>query len=140
MLKTILPLLFIFLLLEVACTEKKQPTSTNSNQVVGDASRGRALVQQATITSTSASVAGCASCHSLEPNVVLVGPSLAGVASRAAERVSRLAAEDYLRQSIVQPNAYIVEGFSADVMYQHYSEVLSEDDLDALVAFLLTLE
>src|SRR6266567_4552711 len=42
------------------------------------ASRGKVLFN---------GTAACASCHSVEPGVVLVGPSLAGVAKTAADRV-----------------------------------------------------
>ncbi|MDJ0791750.1 MAG: 4Fe-4S binding protein [Acidimicrobiia bacterium] len=84
--------------------------------------------------------AGCRVCHSLRAGVTIVGPSLANVASEAGSRVPGMTAEEYLRQSIVDPNAYIVEGFDPNVMPQYFGETLTEDELDSLVAFLLTLE
>jgi len=53
---------------------------------------------------------------SLKSNVALVGPSFAGVASQAVERVPRLTAEECLKQSILKPNVFVVEGFPANQM------------------------
>ncbi len=83
---------------------------------------------------------GCAVCHSLEPGVELVGPSLAGVATRAGESVPGLDAAAYLRQSIVDPDAYVVPGFPAGQMLPDFASVLEDDEIEYLVAFLLTLE
>ena len=82
---------------------------------------------------------GCPVCHSLKPDVRLVGPSLAGVATRATTRVSGMSAEDYLMQSLVTPNAYVVEGFQAGQMRPDLAQVLTEQQLQDLVAFLMTL-
>lgn len=81
----------------------------------------------------------CASCHAVEPETVIVGPSLAGIAGRAATRVDGLTAEEYIEISILQPGAYLVEGFD-DVMPANLGKRLTGDELDALVAYLLTLE
>lgn len=105
---------------------------------VGDASNGEKLFNQATIGPNSAP--GCVTCHSLEEGVVVVGPSQAGLASRAATRVAGQSAEEYLRNSILNPNEYLVEGFAEGVMYQTYGAELSEAEIDDLVAYLLTLQ
>ena len=103
---------------------------------VGDANQGKTLFTQATIREAP----GCGTCHSVEPGKVLVGPSLAGVAARAGERVSGKSAIDYLRECITTPNAYVVEGFTPGVMYQNFEQVLTTDEINNLVAYLLTLE
>ncbi len=82
--------------------------------------------------------AGCVTCHSVEPGVQLVGPSLAGIATTAAERVSGMSAEDYIRQSIVDASAYTVEGFPEGLM-PSYTD-LTPEQIDALVAYLMTLK
>ncbi len=82
--------------------------------------------------------AGCVTCHSVEEGVQLVGPSLAGIATRGAERVSGMSAEDYIRQSITDPTAYTVEGFPEGLM-PAYSD-LTPEQIDALVAYLMTLK
>ncbi|NPA06564.1 MAG: hydrogenase iron-sulfur subunit [Chloroflexi bacterium] len=83
--------------------------------------------------------AGCRLCHSLEPGVQLVGPSLAGIGTRAATRVPGMTAEEYLYQSIVDPDAYVVPGYPAGLMPPDARERLTEEQIQDLVAFLLTL-
>ncbi|MEZ4669202.1 MAG: c-type cytochrome [Anaerolineae bacterium] len=89
--------------------------------------RGRALFSQPP--------AICSTCHSLTPNVVIVGPSLAGVAARAGERVAGTNAEEYLRTSIIHPEAFIVPGFE-NVMQKNFGDVLTSDQINDLIAFL----
>jgi hypothetical protein len=72
--------------------------------------------------------------------VVIVGPSQAGLATRAQSRVAGMSAADYIHQSIVEPNAYVVEGFAEGLMYQFYGEDLTEQEINDLVAYTLTLE
>jgi len=97
----------------------------------GDAAAGE------TVYSQVASPA-CNTCHSLEPGVTLVGPSLAGIGSEAANRVSGQSAEDYIHESIVQPDAHVVEGYSPGIMPGTYGTQLSEQQISDLVAYLLT--
>lgn len=83
---------------------------------------------------------GCITCHSLEPGAGLVGPSLSGLGARAGSTVDGVSAEDYLRESIVDPNAYVVDGYSAGKMPSYWSDVLSEAQIEALVSYLVTLQ
>lgn len=79
---------------------------------------------------------GCITCHSLEPGVNLVGPSVAGIGAVAGTRVEGLDAERYLRQSIVEPNAHLVEGYEKDVMPDDYVLSLTDPQIEALVEYL----
>lgn len=95
--------------------------------------------------------AACASCHAVEPGRRLVGPSLAGLVGTAEGRVKEPgyqgeahSAVEYLRESILEPDAYVVTGpaYGADgksFMPPHYAKSLNPAQLDDLVAFLLTL-
>jgi ferredoxin/mono/diheme cytochrome c family protein len=83
--------------------------------------------------------AGCQICHSLEPDRVLVGPSLAGIGELAATRVTGQTAAEYLRTSILDPDAYVVEGYRTGQMLPIYEEQLTVEEIDALVEYLLTL-
>ena len=82
----------------------------------------------------------CAACHLLDSTANSTGPNLYGLANRAGSRVAGLSAEDYVRQSILHPNDYIVDGFSANFMYQNYAANLSDEDVNALIAYVLTLQ
>jgi hypothetical protein len=68
----------------------------------------------------------------------LVGPSLADAATVAASAVDGLSAEAFLRQSIIEPDVHVTEGFMPGLMFQNYGETLSEQQINDLVAFLLT--
>jgi nitric oxide reductase subunit C len=107
-----------------------------SNEGGGSAKAGEKLFKELSVNNQP----GCSTCHSLEPDVILVGPSLAGIANRAGERVADLSAEEYLNQSIIDPDAYTLEGFQASVMPMVWSSVLSEGQVNDLVAFLMTLK
>lgn len=117
--------------------------------VAGMGGPGRAAAEGGTLADTGgdpALVRGravfgqrCASCHSLEPDVIIVGPSMAGIAARAGQRVSGQSAEAYMRNSILNPSDYVVEGF-ADVMQKNLADVLSSQDVDAVIAYLIGLD
>ncbi len=92
----------------------------------------------------------CGACHVLDDAGLVgnIGPSLNGIATRAeghAERGEGLVggndAAAYIRGSIVNPNLYLVPGYAAGIMPQNYGNpnVMSEDDLEAIVNYLLTI-
>lgn len=78
------------------------------------------------------SQAGCGACHSLEPGMTIVGPSMAGIGSRADEA--------YIRESILDPDAVVVDGFYPGMMFDVWDSELSSEQVDQLVAYLLTLK
>lgn len=104
----------------------------------GDVANGEKLYKQPVIGENSAP--GCNTCHSLDEGVVLVGPSHAGMGTRAETAVSGQSAEDYLRESITNPNAHVTEGYAQGVMYQNYGADLTEQEINDLVAYLLSLK
>lgn len=136
-------MLVMFLLFGFALTacggggEETADTGGDSG-AVGDAANGERLFNESIIVAASAP--GCITCHSLEPGVVIVGPSQSDVGARAATAIEGMSAEEYLRQSIVEPNAHLAEGYTADVMYQNFGEELTNSQINDLVAFMLTLK
>jgi hypothetical protein len=68
-----------------------------------------------------------------------MGPSLAGIAITADQRTIGLTGRDYIEQSILAPSANLVEGFE-DLMPQTFGQILTPDELDALISFLYVLE
>jgi mono/diheme cytochrome c family protein len=83
--------------------------------------------------------ARCATCHALVPDTIIIGPSLYGVATRAETRVPGLSAEEYITLSILRPGDYVVEGFN-NVMITNFAKEVTSEEMNALVAFLLTLK
>ena len=78
---------------------------------------------------------GCNACHSLDAETTIVGPSLVGIADRAGTRTS-LSADDYMRESINDPSAFIVEGFTNSMVVPK----LPADQVEDLIAYISTLE
>ena len=113
-----------------------EPEAGGETSSVGNAANGERLFNETIIGSASAP--GCITCHSLEQGVVIVGPSHSDIGARAETAVEGMSAEDYLRQSIVEPNAHITEGYTEGVMYQNYGEELTNSQINDLVAFMLT--
>ena len=122
--------MLVFLLGLVACGGDAPAAGEN------DVSAGKDLLVQGAIGTQ----AGCTTCHSLEPGVIGLGPSLANAGTEAASRVEGMAASDYLRESILAPDAHVVEGFGGGVMPATYGAELTEQQVADLVAYLLTLE
>jgi hypothetical protein len=65
-------------------------------------------------------------------------PYTAGTATRAETRVPGMTAEEYIRESFVTPDAYVVETYNAGDMYQEWAKDLSEQQQADLIAYLLT--
>lgn len=84
-------------------------------------------------------VTHCGACHSTSPDTVIVGPSLAGIAQRGATRIDGLDARAYVYGSVLQPGDYLVEGFD-DLMPQDLAKKLTGEELDRVVAYVLSLE
>jgi cytochrome c oxidase subunit 2 len=83
---------------------------------------------------------GCNACHTLSDAGAagVVGPSLDGIGAAAASIVPGMDARAYLEQSILDPGAYVVEGFPSGVMPPDFGERLSDEELNALVEYLLS--
>ncbi len=86
--------------------------------------------------------AGCGGCHTFAPagTNASVGPNLDELAAAADSRVPGEDAEEYTEAAIVDPEAYVVNGFSGGVMPDNYGELLEEEQVGALVEYLLNPE
>jgi mono/diheme cytochrome c family protein len=81
----------------------------------------------------------CSICHSLKSGETLVGPSLAGIATRAATRLEGLDSREYIQLSIIKPSEHVVDGF-VDQMPSGFGKSLNENELDGIISYLLTLK
>ena len=91
---------------------------------------GTTVYAQSPIDGESVFESNCGTCHSTGTNTI-VGPGLAGLADRATS-------DGYIRESIMDPGAIIVDGFQ-DIMPATVGASLSSDDLADLLAYLDTL-
>ena len=78
--------------------------------------------------------AGCLTCHGLGREG-LRAPDLASIGQRAEARLPGQSAEAYLRESLVDPCRYVVEGYDC-IMPQTLLQTLGPAKITALIAFL----
>lgn len=107
-------------------------TDLNSPLPAGDPTRGELLFNG------QGNLFACAACHGVFEGQVTTCPNVTGLSTRAAERIPGYTAEKYIRESIVSPNAYVVEGYTAGVMPQNYAETMTTQQLADILAFLMT--
>jgi cytochrome c oxidase subunit II len=102
--------------------------------------------QSKAVSSPDSGVAGaavfknnaCGLCHTLKPAgaTAKTGPDLDNLAAYAQTAGKPLDA--FIRESIVDPSAYVQEGFPDNVMPHTYRDSLSKQELDALVQYLVS--
>ena len=78
--------------------------------------------------------AGCGGCHEFTPagTDAQVGPSLDAIKPEGGEPL-----DEFIHESIVDPNAVITGGYQPGVMPDTFDESLSDEQLDALVQYLV---
>jgi mono/diheme cytochrome c family protein len=116
---------------EVAAENENKEASTtpvkpNPSQAAGAIAQGRALFGSQ----------GCSACHTFAPagSTGTAGPDLDHLAANA-QKANRGSLEQYTRESIVDPGAYVVPGFSNGVMPTNFAS-LGDKKIADLVAFL----
>ena len=140
----------------IACTEIVQPTSTpvvfdptpapagTRDQILAGADPLTlvALAQPKELPPGNADSGeglytslGCTACHTLDSETV-VGPGFQGVYARAATR-TELSADEYIAQSLTEPAAYLVDGFTNVMQVFDY---LSDQEVADIIAFLKTVQ
>lgn len=92
----------------------------------GDIERGKTLF-------FTHQVAACNRCHQVGNEGGNIGPALDGIAARKGE--------DYLRQSLIEPNAAIAENYPAPVSpMPPMNLLLGEQEIEDVLAYLATLK
>jgi mono/diheme cytochrome c family protein len=74
---------------------------------------------------------GCSGCHTLAAagSSGTTGPNLDGALKGQTP--------DFIKTSIIDPNADVAEGYPPDVMPQNFEDVMSAEQIDSLVAYLV---
>ncbi|CAG1011755.1 MAG: c-type cytochrome [Anaerolineae bacterium] len=131
-------------------------TPTQGPTPVPDPERGKALFSDH--LNGDEAIPTCLSCHMVEPlpeaeAALKIGPAMIAwgndqpVAVRARSRVASQDPATYLRNSILHPNEYLVPNVEGrapygvgeqSLMYQEYAKLLTEAQINDLVAYLLT--
>ncbi|MEE9199614.1 MAG: c-type cytochrome, partial [Dehalococcoidia bacterium] len=83
---------------------------------------------------------GCLTCHTVSGEGGIRGPDLTHVASQAGERVPGLAAEQYLLEKVGAGASYQYNVPEYVPMMPEFAKRLTEEQLQDVVAFLLSLE
>ena len=73
---------------------------------------------------------GCGGCHTLADagTTAKVGPDL--------DKVLKTKDANFIKTSIVKPNAFIEKGYQPNIMPGSFGQTLQPDELNALVAYL----
>lgn len=120
-------MLVLFVLFITACSAP-DATPSPTPTLPPEAAMGKAVF-----------ITQCGACHSVLEDIVIVGPSMAGIATHAETRVEGQDARTYLYTAVVEPGRYLVDGFT-NSMPLNFSKELTSEELDAVIAYLLTLE
>lgn len=97
---------------------------------------GSSAAGDAALGKTTFASAGCGGCHAFKPagTDAQVGPDLDNLVADAKKAGEP--EDQYIKQSIVDPEAVIVSGYQPGVMPATFGKTLSPEELDGLVAFL----
>jgi mono/diheme cytochrome c family protein len=110
-----------------AQTTSAPTTTTTAPATKGDPAAGKALFGSQ----------GCSACHTFKPagSTAKVGPDLDKVADDA-QKANHGSVDEYVAESIKDPNAYVVPGYPQGVMPSFAG--LSDKQVADLVAFITT--
>jgi mono/diheme cytochrome c family protein len=120
----------VFLFLLTACGNSAEPETAvpTSPPLTEEQARGRKVFET-----------NCGACHSILADTVIVGPSLHGIAARADTQNPKQDGRTYLYTAILKPGDFLVDGYD-NLMPATFGKQLTGEELDAVVAYLMTLE
>ncbi len=81
----------------------------------------------------------CLTCHKI-PGIEEagdVGPDLTGLASRSKKAAKGLSAEQYIMQSILNPDAVVAKGFEPGTMPPDLAEKMTAKEMDMIIKYLM---
>ena len=85
---------------------------------------------------------GCLTCHSID-GTPGVGPTWLGLSGEnvvLTDGTTFMADEEYVRSSILNPNAQIVQGYTPNVMPQNFGQQLTDQQIQDIIAYIFSLK
>jgi mono/diheme cytochrome c family protein len=118
----------------VGSTSTSTPTTTAAQTTTS--SSGADVAAGKTLFSSS----GCVSCHTFGPagSNGTIGPDLDTAPAQDAKTDGNMALAAFIKESIVNPDAYIAKGFTKGLMPTTFGTQLKPTQIDDLVAFILS--
>jgi hypothetical protein len=108
-----------------------------------DPERGRRIYfGEVEVNGARGPIMPCFRCHPVvegERPSMPIGINLHDIGNRAGTMVRGESAEQYLRTSILDPDAFLAGNFQDGLMSREYPQALSEQQVSDLVAYMLTL-
>jgi cytochrome c551/c552 len=116
-------------------TTTSSATTTSAGTTTSSGGGGNAAAGKTVFASN-----GCATCHTfkLANSTGTIGPDLDSAPAADAKTDHNMALAAFIKQSIVDPNAYIAKGFTKGLMPTTFGTQLSATQLNDLVAFILS--
>ena len=108
----------------------------------GNAENGKALFN-APVQSSRGELEPCSACHAIvegQKSRTGLGTNFNDIGARAGNTVKGQSAEQYLRTSIVDPDAYLAGNFQDGLMSREYGKLLTSQQIEDLIAYMLTLK
>jgi cytochrome c len=108
----------------------------------GNPERGQALFN-APVESSRGEIQPCSACHAIvegQKSRTGLGTNFHDLGARAGGMVQGQSAEQYLRTAIVDPDAYLAGNFQDGLMSREYGKFLTPQQIEDLVAYMLTLK
>ena len=111
-----------------APTTSAATTTSPSGGGGGNAAAGKAVFASA----------GCAACHTFKPanSTGTIGPDLDTAPAQSAKDDNNMNLSAFIKESIVNPDAYIAKGYSKGIMPTNFGSQLSAKQINDLVAFI----
>ncbi|HRA00408.1 MAG TPA: c-type cytochrome [Thermoflexales bacterium] len=112
--------------------------------LVGNAENGKKIYYgDVVLQGSRGELFACIRCHPVNPGEkpnYPVGVNMAHIALRAGVTVKDKTAEEYLRESILNPDAFLAGNFQDGLMSREYAKALTPQQVEDLVAYLMTLK
>ena len=111
------------------------PTTTSGGTTKSSGGGGSAAAGLAVFNAN-----GCGSCHTFKPanSTGTIGPDLDKAPASDAKADNNMELAAFIKESIVNPDAYIAKGYTKGIMPTTFGKSLSSKQLNDLVAFIVS--